>query len=345
MSASKVHWVTHMEGKGAQAPAWLGLSIAIAYLLLRCAFDGLFLVSWGFPDGFQPLWRSDIWWPELVNAAQLGYLPAVLVIARRGINNDLRQLKPWLPRGDAEITNIKAMATRPARLAGRAFILSGVVGGFAVVYVDPSFSQYSEHSLTNPVFLWPLLRTPLLTWLICMLIVADLQATRSYFHMGRNLIKIELLDLQGLTAFARRGLRSALIWVVFSMILSLFWVGDDTASSQNFALLIILLGMAIGAFVAPLLGVHNNIVAVKRAELAHLLEEIREEASSALPEEEHPNPRLANLIAYYQLIDKAREWPIDAINLLRFFMYLLIGLGSWLGGALVERLLDLTLAA
>ena len=129
------------------------------------------------------------------------------------------------------------------------------------------------------------------------------------------------------------------------MILSLFWIGDGTASSQNFALLVILLGMAIGAFVAPLLGVHNNIVAVKRTELAHLLEEIREEASSALPEEEHPNPRLANLIAYYQLIDKAREWPIDAINLLRFFMYLLIGLGSWLGGALVERLLDLTLPA
>jgi len=345
VSANKVHWVTQMAGRGAQAPAWLGLSIAIAYLLLRCAFDGLFLASWGFPDGFQPLWRSDIWWAELVNAALLGYIPAVLVIARHGINNDLRQLKPWLPGGDAEATDIKAMATRPAQIAGWAFMLSGVVGGFALVYIDPSFSLHSEQSLTNPVFLWPLLRTPLFTWLICLLIVADLQATRSYYHMGRKLIKIDLLDLQGLTAFARRGLRSALIWVVFSMIFSLFWVGDDTASRQNLALLIILLSMAIGAFVTPLLGVHNNILSVKRAELARLLEEIRNEANSALPGEEHTSPRLANLIAYYQLVDKAREWPIDVINLLRFFMYLLIGLGSWLGGAVVERMLDLTLAA
>ncbi len=52
------------------------------------------------------------------------------------------------------------------------------------------------------------------------------------------------------------------------------------------------------------------------------------------------SPRLADLIAYHQLIDRTREWPIDAANLLKFFMYLLIGLGSWLGGALVERFLD-----
>jgi hypothetical protein len=52
---------------------------------------------------------------------------------------------------------------------------------------------------------------------------------------------------------------------------------------------------------------------------------------------------LANLIAYHQLIARVREWPIDFANLLRFFLYLFIGLGSWLGGAIVERLLDSTL--
>ena len=46
------------------------------------------------------------------------------------------------------------------------------------------------------------------------------------------------------------------------------------------------------------------------------------------------------MICYYQLIDSAREWPVDAANLLRFIGYLLLGLGSWLGGAVVERILD-----
>lgn len=48
-------------------------------------------------------------------------------------------------------------------------------------------------------------------------------------------------------------------------------------------------------------------------------------------------------VAYYQLIESAREWPIDAANVLRFIGYLLLGLGSWLGGAVVERILDTAL--
>ena len=35
----------------------------------------------------------------------------------------------------------------------------------------------------------------------------------------------------------------------------------------------------------------------------------------------------------------AREWPVDAANLLKFIGYLLLGLGSSLGGAIVERIL------
>ena len=98
------------------------------------------------------------------------------------------------------------------------------------------------------------------------------------------------------------------------------------------------------AFVVPLVGVHNNIQSVKRVELGRLRDEIRVERATVVnTSSDDVNPRLANLIAYYQLIDRAREWPIDAANLLKFFMYLLIGLGSWFGGALVERLLDSTL--
>ena len=35
-----------------------------------------------------------------------------------------------------------------------------------------------------------------------------------------------------------------------------------------------------------------------------------------------------------------REWPFDASTLARFGLYLLIPLGSWAGGALVERLIN-----
>ena len=105
--------------------------------------------------------------------------------------------------------------------------------------------------------------------------------------------------------------------------------------------------MAVGAFVVPLVGVHDNILLVKHSELDRLRNEIRVEraAVNSKLDDKHASPRLANLIAYYQLVEQTREWPINAANLLRFFMYMLIGLGSWLGSAMVERLLERTLGA
>jgi hypothetical protein len=38
-----------------------------------------------------------------------------------------------------------------------------------------------------------------------------------------------------------------------------------------------------------------------------------------------------------------REWPFDAPTLARFLLYVAIPLGSWIGGAPVERLLGAAL--
>ena len=52
-----------------------------------------------------------------------------------------------------------------------------------------------------------------------------------------------------------------------------------------------------------------------------------------LPPHQHTTPEQIT-----QLIDNAREWPVDAANLLKFIGYLLLGLGSWLGGAVTGDL-------
>ena len=346
MSVAMAHWTSGLDDKGAWAPLWLGLSITIGFLLTRCAFDAAFLATWGFPHGVEPFWRSDIWWPEIVNAILMGYIPAVLLIARRGADRDLSQLRPSLSCNDAEFADLHAAAAGRVGLVGRAFKLSGIVGGVVFVFHDPSISQGAEQSLTHPSFVWVLLRMPVFLWLIFTLIVSDLSATRTYLHMGRNLIEVDLLDVQSLSPFGRKGLRSALIWMIFLLVFSLFWLGEDTASPHNPVAFLTMLAMATAAFVVPLVGVHQNIRSVKSLELNRLRDQIRVERAvimDDLSEHNPSSPRLADLIAYQQLVDRTREWPIDAANLLKFFMYLLIGLGSWLGGALVERMLDSTL--
>jgi hypothetical protein len=339
-----LNWLSRFEDKGTWAPIWLGIAVAAGALLMRCAIDAIFLFSWGFPDGVSPLWRSDLWWPEIVNAVLLGYIPAVLVISRRGIGRDLVSLAPVLT---LDIADVRAAATHPTGYIGHAFKLVAIGGGVAIVFLDPSATRITEHSLNNPQFIWPLLRIPVFLWCIANLIIADLIATRTYLNMGRNLIEVDLLDVQVLSPFARRGLRSALMWVVFSLLFSLFWLGGDTASQQNPYLLAILLSMAVYAFVVPLVGAHGTILAVKNSELDRLRDEIRIERAVITEkglDEPAPNAKLANLIAYFQLIKGVREWPINAAGLLKFFLYLFIGLGSWLGGAVVELLLDRTLS-
>jgi len=53
--------------------------------------------------------------------------------------------------------------------------------------------------------------------------------------------------------------------------------------------------------------------------------------------------RLPGLLAFEKRIESVAEWPFDAPTLTRFFLYVAIPLGSWIGGALIERLLGTVL--
>ncbi len=53
--------------------------------------------------------------------------------------------------------------------------------------------------------------------------------------------------------------------------------------------------------------------------------------------------RLADLIAYEARISSVREWPFDTSTVLRWALYMALGATSWLGGAVVERVLGVVL--
>jgi len=108
-----------------------------------------------------------------------------------------------------------------------------------------------------------------------------------------------------------------------------------------------LLGLVTAALVTPTLGVHRNIAAAKRAELARVAEAIRTERADTLaPRRADATPedaRLGNLIQYQALVKSLREWPFDPSIVARSVLLIVLGMGSWLGGAVVERLLNLLL--
>ncbi len=165
--------------------------------------------------------------------------------------------------------------------------------------------------------------------------------TRAYARLGER-VEVDLFDQSILLVFARKGLRSVVVWVLISSVLSMFWV-LDSAGQANITLAIGMLVLVTVALVAPTRGVHLRIAAVKATELARVTEAIRSERAATLEPRRADGPpedaRLGNLIQYLEFGESIREWPFDLSIVARSVLLLALGAGSWLGGAVVERLL------
>ena len=79
-----------------------------------------------------------------------------------------------------------------------------------------------------------------------------------------------------------------------------------------------------------------------QAGAAPTIDGVREERRLVLERQGSPE-RLPALLAYEARIERVREWPFDVPTLLRFLALALVAAGSWLGGALVERMLGVFL--
>ncbi len=167
--------------------------------------------------------------------------------------------------------------------------------------------------------------------------------SRRHSALARRIAAIDLLDLRPLLPFTRLGLSNALRVVGIAAIFSLLLI--DVARYGVMVLLVagLLVASATTALLFPVRGVHLRIRAAKLEELERVNRAIRGDAEalrgSALVKRE-ATLSLADLVAYRNLVGSAREWPFDASTFRRFGLYLMIPLGSWMGGALVERLVD-----
>jgi hypothetical protein len=92
--------------------------------------------------------------------------------------------------------------------------------------------------------------------------------------------------------------------------------------------------------------VHRRLREAKRAELGRVHAALRGEPGALVGsplERDAERLSAADLVAYRSHVGAVREWPFDAGARVRILLYLSIPVGSWLGGALVERLLTTAL--
>jgi len=165
-----------------------------------------------------------------------------------------------------------------------------------------------------------------------------------FSKLGAHGVEVDWLDQRPLAPFARKGLRSVFLLGLYSALFSLFLLAP-WGKPVAVPLLILFPLLCVAALLLPVTGVHRRLVAVKRTELARVDAALRAEAETNLKggAGDAIDARLSNLVAYRRLVEDAGTWPFDLAIWLRFGLYVSLGLGSWLGGALVERLLGAAL--
>jgi hypothetical protein len=179
-----------------------------------------------------------------------------------------------------------------------------------------------------------------------------IDSARLYSRIGERYVAVDLLDLGPLSPLTRHGLRIVLLLVIITAVAAIASTVGSASAPSSRGLVALFLGslwnalLAPAAFVLPVRGLRRQIRARKAEELARVRDDIhrsRELAAESGPESGEAGAKLPGLLAYMEKIESVREWPFDAPTLTRFFLYVAIPLGSWLGGALVERLLGAAL--
>lgn len=158
-------------------------------------------------------------------------------------------------------------------------------------------------------------------------------------------LQIDLLHPEQLAPFTRMALRRSLLWIVGSSLCLLLFLNEAVSPTGLLPFVIAIIGVACLALVAPLTGIHRKISATKKNEIRIVRKSIakfREEVLHGTNPTITSNAaqRLTGLVAYEGRLEKTSEWPIDLPTLGTFSFYLAIPVISWVGGALMERVID-----
>lgn len=325
-------------------PGWVGVSIA---LVLYGSFLLVELVL-----GRQPLrfgqgmleGSSGEALITLLLCVLLAYLCTATLSAARAAPQEIARLLPLLGLSEREERKILAAANDRPNWAMRIAGALGLLVGLAAPLVEPSVTHHPyDVSHWTPESSWHRFLGPAVGFWAFRLVAVMLIDSRRNSQLAARLPSIDLLDLEPLQDFTRLGLSNALRVVWIAVLFSPF-----AFDLENYAFLLATIAFtttssATTMLVLPVRGIHRRIRQAKQDELARVNRAIRGDATaladSAIASRREPTS-LSDLIAYRGLVEAAREWPFDASTVKRFGLYLLIPLGSWSGGALVERLID-----
>jgi hypothetical protein len=323
------------------APAWLAAGGALLLL-------GLFLAMMSFSGDLgrfvetgTPWWRDRDGRLGVLLALLAAYLPVARRYEQLGTKRTLdllRETGAWPPAPLAAASQVLEI-TNPATLR-RVGWLGLLVLPLLMLGVDPDPKLLMQADYWGTAQLWTRALAAVVCWNSAALMYAVWSHARGFSRLAAALPDVDLLDLESLTPFNRQRLVIALPLVVVLSFFGFNLIDPGLLLPFGAVAALLLLGTAVAlSHVAG--GVRERIRRAKREELARINAAIRGKpgalAGSALPQREVTD--LGGLLAYREFVASVPESPGTVNTRGRLLLLVAIPVGSWLGGALVERIL------
>lgn len=319
--------------------ALLALSLCVGTVALQAAVGSLWSPTADPAEDLFARLDSGVR-AGVVLSLLVGYTVAAARWVPLAITRDLSDagLRPPIPATDPEAPlRFPPTVLRRSRWIG---MLGAGLGALVEILALGATTRSAEGAIPwNDPSVWSTsVLTLLLGFLMARAAFSSVFSTES--RGGSDPESVDLLDLRPQRARARVGMRLALVWIAGSSIASLFFLDPDLAAPLA---PLVGGGLAVGGLALHLQtrGTQPAIRRAKRAEIARMEPELRAAREAAVRGDPESRGRLADLLVWRSYVESIREWPFDGTLLVRFGLYVLIPLGSWLGGALVERGLSL----
>jgi hypothetical protein len=316
-------------------PFWIGIGFTFGLLFV-------FFVGRALIEGANNSYPGDLR-VAIIHILQTAYSAsayAYLLMTARKTAHDLSPVDRQSPQWQTIVDSSSKHSWWVLLLVGATTYLFFGVVGTNVTTAEP-VNPWDWHWWSYDVY-WHRATTVLNLWwtgCLCYVIVAE---SRRLSHLSDGIESIDLLDLLPYQPLIRLGLTNALLLICWVSIMSL--LGFQSRYIPILAVIwLMFVGLARMGMMLPLSGIRRKIRVAIDQELdwcRQALKIARDEMKSDASKQQS----IAEIVAYKSLVENTRIWPFDNPTLVRFTLYIMIPLGSWLGSAFVERGLDLFLS-
>lgn len=262
----------------------------------------------------------------------LGYLPVAIYYLDRWTNEHFEQIARRFP------------IDRNTELFPRGLINGvGVAGSVAMCYLfmglpEPVLELVMPWRLPGE-FLLPFVGLLFLGWFNFRFMFLLVWTALAISRTARGIVRIDLFDTSIVKPFAQQGVRSSLLAIISLSISANLWLDPNSPVVATATTVLLLVVAAVLALFLPTWGIHLRLKAQKQLELDRLRKAISSRRDPASRSVDDAQQLRADLALERRLIEIS-EWPFDAGAYGRVALYVTLGLGSWVGAALVEQLLD-----